>query len=114
VGGVVAALRERPQVAEVARLLDHDLGLTERVSTALELESHAPLSASVGRVGLPALIDAEAAAAVSPSLGSARAVLARPTSTHRAASALPTRRIAALRSLRLTRAVVHVTRLVGR
>lgn len=76
VGGVVAALRERPRVAEVARLLDHELGLAERVGTALELESQAPRPDSVGGVGLPALVDAEAAAAVSRSLGGAHAVLA--------------------------------------
>ena len=74
-GGAVAALRDRPRVAEVAQLLDHDLGLAERVSTALELDSQSPRAGQPAANSLPALVQAEGAAAVSRSLRSARATL---------------------------------------
>lgn len=65
--------RGRPGVADVARLLDHDLALAEVVSTALELEER-PSSDREQPLGcgLPVLVLAQGSAAVARSLGSAR------------------------------------------
>ena len=68
VAGMVVGLRRRPGIERVAQLLDHDLGLAEVVSTALELEQRPP--SALG--GLPALVVAEGSAAVSRSFGNAR------------------------------------------
>jgi hypothetical protein len=72
--GAVAELRRRsPAVNEVARLLDHDLALAERVSTALELELRSDAyREDPGAEGLSGLVIAEGAAVVDRSLASAR------------------------------------------
>lgn len=75
VGSLAAALHVGPRVPEVARLIDHDLALAERVSTALELESGPLDPGQVTANNLPAMVVAEGAAAVSHSLGDARASL---------------------------------------
>lgn len=73
-GGVAAGVRRAPRIDEVARLLDHDLGLAERLGTAIELEPSAN-----SRSGLGAIVLAEGAAAAWRSLAVARAAL-RPAS----------------------------------
>ena len=73
VAGVAVGHRRRPGIESVAQLLDHDLGLAEVVTTALELEQgSAPDRPSPALGGLPALVLVEGAAAVSRSWGSAR------------------------------------------
>ena len=68
--GLGAGLRRRLATGEVARLLDHDLSLAERVATAVEV---GPEPAARG--GLAALVRAQAGEAVASSLGAARVVL---------------------------------------
>jgi hypothetical protein len=67
---VAAGARRGPRTGEIARLLDRDLALAERLDTALELESR-PGS----ETGLAAMVIAEATAAASASLPAARAAL---------------------------------------
>jgi hypothetical protein len=67
--GIGAGLRRRLATPDVARLLDHDLSLAERVSTAVEVGARSrPLA------GLPAVVVSQAGDAVAASLAGARAV----------------------------------------
>lgn len=78
--GTGATLRRRVATPEVARLLDHDLSLAERVSTAVDFGA-APLPTPPARgagsrpelTGLGALVVSQAGEAVTASLTAARA-----------------------------------------
>lgn len=66
--GVLAGLRQRPQPRDTALLLDRQLGLAERLTTALELGSAAAAMGPLGTV-----LRSEADLAIGASLAGARA-----------------------------------------
>ena len=76
IAGLACAARRPLDVSEVARLLDRDLALEERIGTALEIEP-----ATTPAVGLTAIVVSEANAAMTRSMAGGARAACRPAPT---------------------------------